>query len=46
MSNNQEQFIFYDILSLYMFQSEWEKIYHDVNDDYIRTKVKLEILYI
>ncbi|ORX54876.1 hypothetical protein BCR36DRAFT_410678, partial [Piromyces finnis] len=38
ISNNQEQYIFYDILSLYMFQSEWDKIYKDVNEDYIKTK--------
>ncbi|ORX76958.1 hypothetical protein BCR32DRAFT_295910 [Anaeromyces robustus] len=36
ISNHQEQFIYFDILSLYLFHSPYDKIYKDINYEYMR----------
>ncbi|KAL6590907.1 hypothetical protein U3516DRAFT_650889 [Neocallimastix sp. 'constans'] len=38
ISNHQEEYIFYDILSIFMFRSSFDKIYIDINDDYVKIK--------
>lgn len=39
VSNHQDELLYYDILSLFMFHSSMDKIYKDIHDDYNAIKV-------